>query len=374
MSLGRVQFQIKGLNQEKILNKLSKKYNIYNILRLEKQISVLEVSFFIANKFKKSITESGLEVIAKKSIGILPYLLSIFSSVGFLLGLALSFVLLAIQTPFVFQYEIVGNESLSKTEIVGFLKSAIHTPKTDISTEFIEDILYEKFDEISFVSVIVKGKTLVVNIKEKLLPDEIYGDFTPIFSNYDGKVLEINVVSGISAVDVGDYVFKGDLLVKPYYIDAEGKKHNIQTKATVKLETYTIGTSTFCEEKIVTERTGNMIVQNGISLFGLNLYKHGEENNYAMYEVVEDVTTFSKNLILPLRFTKRCIYELKQEIVKATYEEKEEEIVDDARKNALENSANYDTIKNEFYTVKHSCGISVVSYVIVGEKVVANES
>lgn len=45
-------------------------------------------------------------------------------------------------------------------------------------------------------------------------------------------------------------------------------------------------------------------------------------------------------------------------------------IIESAREKALENLSNYGNIIDEFYTVKHTAGASIVRYVIVEENII----
>ena len=163
-----VQFKIKGLNQEKNLNILAKKFPIYDIVRVSKNCSIFKVNIFHAKKVRKTLIEYNFEILEEKRVGVLPLLLKVFNIYA-ISALIFCSILIFAQSPYILQYEILGEETLSKSEIVTFIKDNFTKNKYKLSTKKVECALYDEYDEISFVSVIVRGQTLIVNIKEKHL-------------------------------------------------------------------------------------------------------------------------------------------------------------------------------------------------------------
>lgn len=369
---GKTIFKIKGLNIEKNLNILSKDYAIYDIERKEKNITTFTVDFRYHKKIKKALLKFGYEIVEEKNQGFLAYFSKIFGNFGVIFAFLLATVLYFVQSPYIWQYEILGEENLSKTEIVDFVKENFSSNKNNIDPSDIENALYSNFEEISFVSCIIKGQTLIINIKEKLMPEEIYGDFKPIYSLYDGKVTEINIISGTAEVSVGDYVQKGDILVRPYYLDSSGNMQQVEADAEIKLEVYHTAEITHFDTRIEVQRTGNYEILDEVQLFGLTIYSNGENPNYSNFESVVEYENLTDNNILPFKLKRTTFYELQEVTIKETFEEVSEKIIAQAREKALENCESYDTIVDEFYTLKHFTEATTVCYVIVEERIQTN--
>ena len=364
---GYTKFKIKGLNQEKNLNILSKKINVYDVVRIEKNLSTLKVKYHESKKAKKILLELGYEILLEENHGFSPLFFKIFGNISVVSAFVLATILYAIQSPIIWKYQVLGQDKLSAQEIVDFVKENYSSNKLKLSTKQVEGGIYHNFEEISFVSVIIKGQTMVINIKEKLLPEEIYGDFEPIVAEFDGKVKNIELVSGTSCVKIGDYVKKGDILVEPNYIDSFGQEQKVKADAKITLEVYAVGEYTHFEERVEVKRTGRFVIIDEVQLFGLTVYTNKEENTFSMSESEVKFKDISKNLLLPLKLKRTTIYELEKEYITEKYQDAEEKILQKAREKALENSPNYDKIIDEFYTVKHLSGTSTVNYVIVGE-------
>ena len=366
--IGKTQFKIRGFNLEKSFNNLSKSVKIYDFHKLQPDISIFKVSYLDVNKTKKFLIANNFEILEEKDIGFLPFFMKYICNFWIISAIIMALLGYLIQAPFIWQYKIIGQENLSSQEVVEYIKGNFSNNKNKISTKKVESGLYQHFEEISFVSVIIRGQTLVVNIKEKLLPEEIYGNFEPILSEYDGKVIDISLISGTMAVSVGDYVQIGDILVLPYYIDSNGSTNYVDPKAEITLETYTIGSYTHFDDRIEITKTGKTLILDEVLLNGLVIYTNNAANNFELYETNVEYLDVSQNNLLPLKLRRTTYYELQTQEIHETFEEVEDEIVALAKEKALENSENYDIIKEEFYNVKHLSGATMVEYVIVGEK------
>ena len=63
-----VQFKIKGLNQEKNLNILAKKFPIYDIVRVSKNSAVFKVNIMHAKKVRKALIDLNYEIIEENNL------------------------------------------------------------------------------------------------------------------------------------------------------------------------------------------------------------------------------------------------------------------------------------------------------------------
>lgn len=364
----QTKFHICGLNQEKLLSDLSKQYTLCEIDRTTKTDTTFKCSYFDYKKIEKYLKNKGMKIESISHEGIAHRIFKVLSSYGMIAGLIVFFVLYAIQSQFVIQYEILGIENLDSSQIVNFIKREYPAKKSEIDTKEIENGLIDNFQNISFVSCIIKGQTLVVNIKEKLMPEEMYGSFSPLIAKKDGRISQINLISGTLRVSVGDIVRAGTVLVDPYTFDTSGELKKVEAKAEILAEVYNEGSADHYETYIEVKRTGRQVEQNEITLFGLPIYIFKEELNFQMYEVeVEDVD-LSKNLFLPFKMRKHTYFELEQHTIVSNFEDVQDEYIAKAKEKALEKCENYDKMKEEFYTLRHLAGVTVVNFCIVTEE------
>ena len=360
-----IQFKIKGLNQEKNLNILAKKFPIYDIVRVSKNCAVFKVNIMHAKKVRKALIDLNYEIIEEKKLGAISMLLRVVN-VYIISALVISSILIFAQSPYIWQYEILGEENLSKTEVVSFIKENFTRNKYKLNTKSVEGALYEEYEEISFVSVIVRGQTLIVNIKEKLLPEEIYGEFEPIISEYDGKITEINLVSGTMAVKTGDYIKAGDVLVYPYYNDA-GTIKKVMANAEITMEIYHTSSITHFDDRVELVRTGRSVLNTEILLFNLPIYSNLSEMNYELYETETNEQNLVNNNILPLKLKNTTYYELEEVEIHETFEDAKDRLLKEAREKALLNAEDCDIIKDEYYTVEENSTYTTINYCVIEE-------
>ncbi len=364
----RTKFEICGLNQEKNLNFLSKKVFLQEIDRKSKTQTSFVCSYFDRKKAKKILEENNVKIEKIQNFGPVYNLKRLLSSYGAISAIVIFFVAYILQSQFILQFDIVGVESFSKTEIVNFISKNYSHFKPKIDTKTIETDLLDKFEKISFASCMIKGQTLVINIKEKVLPEEMYGTFPPILASNDGKITQINLISGTLNVKVGDFVKKGDVLVEPYTVDTSGSIKKVEAKAEILAEVYNEAEVSHSEHFVEVVRTGRYVERNEIKLFGLVIYSYKEKIPYKMYEVEREDVKLNKNVLLPFTMEKVRVYELVENVIETKFEDVKDEFVEKARQKALENVKNYDKIKEEFYTISNQADLTFVRYCIVTEE------
>ncbi len=361
-------FHICGLNQEKLLNELCTNFTLFEIERVSKNDTFFECSYFDHKKIQKIIKSHRVKIESVSHSGVVPKVMQTLSSYGLMLAILVCGVLYFFQNQYVVQYQVLGTENLSKSEIVSFVKGEFSSKKSEIDTTQIENALIDHFARISFVSCIIKGQTLVLNIKEKLLPTQMYGEFPPLMAQKDGKVTKIELVSGTLRVKVGDIVRKGDVLVEPYTLDASGQLKKVEAKAEILAEVYFEGTAEHYETFVQTFRTGEKRVQSEVLLFGLSIYNFQQEVPFQRYETETEFQNLSKNLFLPFKMKKTMFYELAQETIVSKFEDVEDETVAKAKADAEQKMDSGGEVVDEFYTVRHIGGVTFVNYCIVMEE------
>lgn len=358
-------FHICGLNQERILNELSKNFPLHEIDRLDKQNTTFECSFFDAKRVEKSLNGKNIKIESITHFGWFYKLKKLLVSYGLIFAIVLSGALYGVQSQYILQYQISGTTRLEKQTILEFVKKNYTKNKNSLKTKDVEIGLIDNFTEISFVSCMIKGQTLVINIKEKLLPGEKYGEFKPLVASADGCITKIELVSGTVIVKVGDMVQKGDILVEPYTIDTSGNLKKVEAKAQIYAKIYNEGSAQHFEKFVEIKRTGRTMQQNEITLFGLSIYSFKEDKNFKMFESESKDVDLVQNLFLPFKMKKTTYFELEEHLIETNFDDVKEDYVDKARAKALEKCKNCDTIIEEFYTLRHISGETIVNYCII---------
>lgn len=359
----RSKIVIKGLNQEKILNNLSKQVKIYNFRKNENFLCEFEVDYKNRKKVDKFLTESNVEVLSVDGKGVLNGLKKIFSSIGILFGLALCVLIYTLQYFFVWNINIYGLMETEevKTYISNNLPSRL---KSKINIKEIELGVRQKFKEVSSISVAIIGQSLIVNINQSQLPEELEGDFEVLKSSFDGQITEINLVQGTLNCKVGDIVKKGDILVFPYMVDSQGERRDVKPKAEIMADVWLSETTQHYDYFMTKKRTGKKITNSQIMLGNMVVYENNCKLEFAEYEVEESEEILTKNLFLPLRIKKKTYFETTTFEISQPFSEVKDEIVENTRQKALQFLQKNEIIKKENFVIKQGYNLSEVTYTI----------
>lgn len=365
MKKSRISVKIKGLNQERALNTISKKIAIYNLKKQSPSLSSFEIDFKNKKKLLPILQENNLEIQNISAQGIKWKIQNFFSSFGIIAALLICTFLYIFQYNFILQIKVVGEVRLKEKEIVKFVKTKLSSSfKSKINVEKIEKSIISNYNEISSVSVAIVGQTLFININEKVLPDEMVGGKEALVSTYDGIITDINIIQGTLAVDVGDVVKKGDVLVYPYIIDSQGEKRDVVPKAEIKADVWIMTSETFYDYKIETTRTGRKEIISNVYLNNLLIYSSNHNCSFEDYETEENEKFISKNNILPFKVKKTTYYEVFTKEVYQDFSQVKEEIIEKARQKALIFLQENEIIKEEKSSIKEAGGIHQVDYLI----------
>ena len=365
----RTKIKIKGFNQEKLLNELSNKISIYNYKRISHGESEFEIDYKNRKTVKKILNSKNYEILHIRNIGILNFLKSIFTRYGIFVGLVVVAILQIFQYSFIWKVKVYGQDSLQSEQIQSYIEKNLTSKyKNNIDTKNLEQIIKNEFEFVSSISIAIIGQSLVVNFNETILPPEMDNEFEPIVSDFDGLITEINLVQGTLNCKKGDIVHKGDILVYPYIVDADGNQRALQPKAEIKAKVWYKSNVNFYEYRIVTERTGKVLVENNVYIGNLLLYNYNQKNNFEQYEVEKEINELSKNLILPLKLEKIYYYETVTREIVENFENVKEEIISQAREKALINLQEDDIIEDENYFITQNAGVYIVNYTICVEK------
>lgn len=365
------QFEIKSLNQENLFNELSKKVKIYDLDRKEKDHSFFKVKLIEMKRVEKELKEKNINIISIKKSGIFNSLITKIMSYGLIVGLLFGFIFFMIQAQFIRKIEVWGNDRISDYDITEVVKKNIYSGyKKNIDTKKIENAVYNKFQSLSFVSISIYGQTLIVNVKEEIIPDEMKGNFDPIIATYDGIITNVELIQGTLCVKEGEIIQAGQTLVKPYILNSNGEEMPVKPLAKIEFDVWINGEAIHNSFKQEIFKTGNTLTQNEIYVGNLKVYEKKLTNNFKDYVVEEANENLTKNNILPFFLKTTTYYELSTKTTQEKFEDVKDEIILKAKENALQKIEEYDIIKEENVTIKQAGNLSFVSYVVTVSKTI----
>lgn len=362
-------FVINGVNQERNFNKLCKDYDLSDISRKSYTHTSFVCKISKQKKIEKELKECGFEIIEKKEFGIFSFLKNLLTSYGLVAGFICGLIACIILSGFILKIDVVGLEKINQDEVYSILSNQNVTTfckKKDISLSSLEKTLSKNIENISLVSAIIKGNTLVISIKEKVQNDEVdnLDNFQPLVSKFDGQITNIKLVQGTLKVNVGDMVKVGQILVEPYILDSSNNKRAVKPIAEIEARVWQTFKTEHKESKIVSRRTGKEQVVENLIFMGLNLTNFHNECDFPSYELKIDTICISNNNILPIYRQKITYYEMETILIEEKFEENKEKIFEEIKQKALLYLDKCDIIKNEYFNVNKINGQYVVEYVV----------
>ncbi len=366
-----IEYTLKNINREKTIKELSKICDLKDIFEKD---SVFK--FTVSHKNKKSVekylNKKNITILSRKKKGVWAFLRSSIFRVGVLASIFLFAIFTFVSNLFVFEYQILGNELVKTEEIVSVLKkcnvSGV-TRKNKINKQEIE-IAMQEIDKVSLASVVIKGNTLVVNIKEKVYNQEYEerDGFAPLCSNYNGIITEISLIQGTPLVKVGQTVKIGQKLVAPYVIDTSGNKLSVKPMADIKADVFLTTSHQVPNTKIEMVDTGNVLKGKKITLFGLQIFSNTKECNFKAYRCETTTTNMSNNVLLPVKIVATIIYEQKQKVTENYFDDNKEQILKDCQQKTRQLVGSCEIIKEEYNSISCVADVYHVSCTVIVNK------
>lgn len=184
-----------------------------------------EVSLFGAKRLAQLCQREGISVRIMKKGGLPPLLWRYRKRAGLLLGALIAMVLTILSTRFVWSVRVVGNEAMTKGEVVEELRSCgfgVGSYIPDVRTEDLETRVLIASDRISWIAVRLDGTVAVVQVIEHVEPPEEEERLRPanLVAARDGQIELIELYRGNCVVKIGQAVKEGELLVSGLYDSA----------------------------------------------------------------------------------------------------------------------------------------------------------
>lgn len=317
--LGFVDIVVEGYYIERFINICaSKSIFLWNLKREKSTILHARVGIRDFKRLKSVCkkTQCKMKIDNKKGV---PFILNKYKKRKLFIGL-LIFVFLGIiaLSNFIWNIDVVGNQSISKEEILQVVKDGgfnVGKFKNQINTKEVINKLRLERDDIAWVGIEIKGTNMIIKIVEADKKPEIINEdeYCNIVADKTCMILKVNAGNGTSLVKEGDLVKKGDILIGGWmegkytgtrYVHAQGEikakvwytnKQKVYLKETEKQETGS------CENKYSVN----------INNFKINFYKR--VSNFENYDTIEEnkkLRLFS-DFYLPIEIIKHTNKEYK---------------------------------------------------------------
>lgn len=273
----------------------------------------------------KKLDTSKYEFEIVKIGGLKNILNTLIYRIGLVVGLALSITVMLLLNNRLFRVHVYGLASTQEQAVIDSVKEygIGYLSSLDFDKSGLEQFLADKFN-FSLVSIITKGNSLIISVKEEL-PD-ISNSYVAITADYNMVIQSIEVYSGTAKVKSGDIVYKGDTLVEPF-ISKSGDIVYVTPCAKITAKAYFNSHYNFISSEEKLERSGKKtIISSEISLGKLSLFKSSKENKFEKFEL-ENSTNKVSQYFLPIMIKKTYAHELKKVLVNRDFESEKEELI-----------------------------------------------
>ena len=306
-----VKLQVTGYNLDQLISKIhSKNVTIYNIEKPKANVMFFSIKFSQYRQLKPLISNYEYNI---KYLGFSNFKNWFKSNIAILIAIPFILVGMYFSTRFTWNIKIYGAENTLNNQIIQILsdnniKVGGRLPSDN---KYIEQILLNQLPNVAQVSCITRGTTIVINVSPKLVyTPEIY---EPIRASLNGIITTFSLVSGTMAVNVGDFVNKGDILVYPFALDKDGNQVDVKPIAEVKAKAYVVGSAKLNASTTELVRTGKQHTTSSITLLNKNLFSTKLPKPFDIYET--SVYNEYISSVLPVIRTKTTYYELGYKVV-----------------------------------------------------------
>ena len=230
---GQVQFRVKGLSAEKLLNAARTRHISFSRVKRDKNRSLLlRCSPKDYAVFSEMAREKGFEISPAQPVGWLQLEKRLIRRIGLWAGALIALGLLIWALGYVWEVR-VENAGAYLGEVSLFLKEQGIQPgirRSAVSLSTLRDKLEWRLPKVKWVRVQWQGVSLVVRLEEgEPPPDTVsFVGSGNVVAAADGLIQRITTYAGTPAVKAGDFVKTGQMLIKGEERGKEGELHPVK--------------------------------------------------------------------------------------------------------------------------------------------------
>ena len=354
--LGYINIEVEGYFIERFINLCkSKRIFLWNSKRKKATLLNTNIGINDFKKIAKLIKQTKCKVKIKRKKG-LPFIFNKYKKRKiFFLFLFLIVIGIAILTNFIWNIEIIGNENISRDEILSSLEKEglkIGVWKNNIKNQEIANNMRLIRSDLAWIGIEIKGTNAIVKIVEAdKKPDIIEeDDYCNIVATKPGIIVKVNALNGTPLVKEGDVIKEGTILIGGWL---EGKYTGIRyvhANGEVKAKVWYSQTQKVELNQVISTKNGNSENKYSVKInnFNINFYK--TLSKFKKYDTIEEIKKLKifSDFYLPIEIIKKTNYEQIEENVQYTVEEAKNKATIEAKKLLDEEIENKENIVNTY--------------------------
>ena len=301
-----------------------------------------------AKHLKKILDKKQITYTVQKEQGLHLFFQRIKMRPGLYLGLVLFLSVLILSTQFVFDIRISGNERLTDSEVLAELEQqgffcGTFLPGTDIDVLCNRLLLHSR--DISWISVNMMGTVAYVQVKEhkQKITVETEDGLSCLVAERDGVILGFDCTTGTIAVNVGETVKKGQVLVNGVTDTALGTYYG-NANGAVRAQTNRVFTATIPKNETIVTKHQRTTIEKSIIFLGKTIKLFTKGGNFtSSCDTIQSETKrlyLHPQLLLP--------FYLKTTYVETPIEQTVSHLEDEARRLAGEEIARQMDVLSQF--------------------------
>ena len=211
-------FSVAKENIEKIINLCNAQSISFGDVKFENDEVHLRVALMQELKFRRETKKCNIEIKLLSRKGLPSLLIRYRRRVGLLIGAVLCAIVLTYTSGLIWDIRIEGTDGVNKEKIIQALEECgfeIGTKKDGVDTSVLENRMLIICDEISWISVNIKGTVASVVVrKAEYLPEiEEKPTCSNVVAKQNGKIISFENVRGDICTKLGDEVSQGQVLI-----------------------------------------------------------------------------------------------------------------------------------------------------------------
>lgn len=254
------------------------------------------------SRFEELAGRAGCEVERESSRG-LPYFLGRFRTrYGFLVGLAFALCAVSVLSRFVLTVQVSGNEVVPTAVILSQLRQlgvrpGVYGPA--LNRRQLAQELMVRVDGLSWAALNLHGTRVEVIVRESIKTPERVDEsgYFDIVAEADGVITHLEPEQGDAAVQEGDVVAKGDVLISgtvtmepPLYSELPPRYYQTHARGRVWARTWRFLTASIPVEATVKDYTGTEKSVWSLNILGRRVKIFGSTSiSWPMYDKITSV-------------------------------------------------------------------------------------
>ena len=359
---GYVYVVIEGFYIEKVINSCQK--NNINLLNMKRANSTLIYADIPVKEFKniaRIVKKNKCKIKIKQKKG-LPFLLNKYKKRKvFVIALILVLVALISLSKFVWNIEIVGNNTIASNEIMDIIKQEgleIGKLKSKINPNDIVEKIRLKRADISWVGIKISGTNVRIEVVESDLAPKVIdkNEYCNIVATKDAMIEKIYAQNGTLQVKEGDVIKKGTVLVAGWLEGKYTGTRYVHATGKVTGKVWYSETAKVYYKQKIRKQTGNSEKKYSVNInnFAINFYK--KLSKFEIYDTIntEKKLKISSNFYLPFELIVKENHEVIEEEKNYTKNEAKQIGIDNISKELKSQINNEEDIVNEYINTNES--------------------